>query len=294
MIEKKYIYSTLKYQHSALLGESLNIGVLIYFPFEDKIVFKYSKNLGRIKAIYDVISEKTIKHYLSQIESTVKNFSDYKSPFFDIDKDNFFDLFIEKNILPKDGSVLQFAESKQAFLNSRTIEETIAYLSNRFIFEVQKSHSFNNSLKEPQLTKKFYGYLSDLDFEKINSTDERFHKDYIVVNETGNEFNFEYAWQNGTLNLVKAISFDLKEARGLADKAYKNFGLFTDLKNEAIANNLRCDLLIGKPVSKDLYRDFDHAINLLRTLEKVDIIFEDEIENYSKIAIKALTVDLNK
>ena len=294
MIEKKYIYSTLKYQHSALLGESLNIGVLIYFPFEDKIVFKYSKNLGRIKAIYDVISEKTIKHYLSQIESTVKNFSDYKSPFFDIDKDNFFDLFIEKNILPKDGSVLQFAESKQAFLNSRTIEETIAYLSNRFIFEVQKSHSFNNSLKEPQLTKKFYGYLSDLDFEKINSTDERFHKDYIVVNETGNEFNFEYAWQNGTLNLVKAISFDLKEARGLADKAYKNFGLFTDLKNEAIANNLRYDLLIGKPVSKDLYREFDHAINLLSTLEKVDIIFEDEIENYSKIAIKALTVDLNK
>ncbi len=291
MIEKKYIYSTLKYQHSALLGESLNIGVLIYFPFEDKIVFKYSKNLGRIKAIYDVISEKTIKHYLSQIESTVKNFSDYKSPFFDIDKDNFFDLFIEKNILPKDGSVLQFAESKQAFLNSRTIEETIAYLSNRFIFEVQKSHSFNNSLKEPQLTKKFYGYLSDLDFEKINSTDERFHKDYIVVNETGNEFNFEYAWQNGTLNLVKAISFDLKEARGLADKAYKNFGLFTDLKNEAIANNLRYDLLIGKPVSKDLYREFDHAINLLSTLEKVDIIFEDEIENYSKIAIKALTVD---
>ena len=291
MIEKKYIYSTLKYQHSALLGESLNIGVLIYFPFEDKIVFKYSKNLGRIKAIYDVISEKTIKHYLSQIESTVKNFSDYKSPFFDIDKDNFFDLFIEKNILPKDGSVLQFAESKQAFLNSRTTEETIAYLSNRFIFEVQKSHSFNNSLKEPQLTKKFYGYLSDLDFEKINSTDERFHKDYIVVNETGNEFNFEYAWQNGTLNLVKAISFDLKEARGLADKAYKNFGLFTDLKNEAIANNLRYDLLIGKPVSKDLYREFDHAINLLSTLEKVDIIFEDEIENYSKIAIKALTVD---
>ena len=294
MIEKKYIYSTLKYQHSALLGESLNIGVLIYFPFEDKIVFKYSKNLGRIKAIYDVISEKTIKHYLSQIESTVKNLADYKSSFFNIDKDNFFDLFIEKNILPKDGSVLQFAESKQAFLNSRTIEETIAYLSNRFIFEVQKSHSFNNSLKEPQLTKKFYGYLSDLDFEKINSTDERFHKDYIVVNETGNEFNFEYAWQNGTLNLVKAISFDLKEARGLADKAYKNFGLFTDLKNEAIANNLRYDLLIGKPVSKDLYREFDHAINLLSTLEKVDIIFEDEIENYSKIAIKALTVDLNK
>lgn len=294
MIEDKYIYSILKYQHSALLGESLNIGMLIYFPFEDKIVFKYSKNLSRIKAIYDVISEKTIKHYLLQIESNVENLAERELSIFDIDKYNYFDLFIEKNILPKDGSVLQFGKSKQASLNSKTVQDTIAYLTNRFIFEVQKSHSFSNSLKEPQLTKKFYEYISDLDFEKINRGNEKFYKDYKVVNETGTEFNFEYAWQNGTLNLVKAISFDLKEARGLADKAYKNFGLFTDLKNEAIENNLRYDLLVGKPFSKDLYREFDHAINLLSTLDKVDIIFEDEIENYSKKAIQALTNDAVK
>ncbi len=294
MSENTYIYSILKYKHSALLGESLNIGVLIYFPYEDKIVFKYSKNLARIKSIYNVISEKTIKHYLIQIENSVKNIKVNELPFFDLNKYEYFDLFIEKNILPRDGSVLQFGQSKQASLNSTTVDDTVDFLTNRFIIDIQKGYSFNSSSKETDLNRKFYGYLSNLDFDKINSKDEKFYKDYKVVNETGTEFNFEYAWQNGTLNLVKAISFDLKEARGLADKAYKNFGLFTDLKNEAVENNLRYDLLVGKPLTKDLYREFDHAISLLSNLDKVDIIFEEEIENYSKIAIEALTADLIK
>ncbi len=294
MIHDKYIYSILKYQHSVLLGESLNIGVLIYFPSEDRIVFRYSKRLGRIKAIYDVISERTIKHYLSQIESSINTFDPCELPLFRIDKNNYFDLFVEKNILPRDGSALQFSPSKYASFSTRSIEETIESLTNRFILEIHKGPNTGQSFKESQLSKRFYGYLSNLNFEKINSSNEKFYKDYKVVNETGNEFNFEYAWQNGTLNLLKDISFDLKDSRGLADKAYKNFGLFTDLKNEAVENNFRYDLLISKPSSKDLYREFDHAVNLLSTLEKVKIIFEDEIENYSIKAIEALTIDFDK
>ena len=95
MIDKKYTYSILKYQHSALLGESLNIGVLIYFPFEDKFVFKYSRNLSRVKAVYEVVSEKTIKHYLFQIENSIKNLRTNEFSFFDKDKFDYFDLFID-------------------------------------------------------------------------------------------------------------------------------------------------------------------------------------------------------
>lgn len=292
MIDAKYTYSILKYQHSALLGESLNIGVIIFFPTEDKIIFKYSKNLTRIKAVYDVVSERTIKHYLSQIENSVRELTTNDFIFFDKDKFEYFDLFIDKFILPRDGSVLQFSKSKQSFLNNNDIEYTTNYLANRFLLEKEKNIAGGAVYKEPLLTKKFYGYLSELDFERINSNSDKFYKNYKVINETGNEFKFDYAWQNGTLNLVKPISFDLKESKGIAEKAYKNFGLFTDLKNEAEFNNLRYDLLVGKPESRELYKEFDHALNLLSTLDKVDIILEEDIENYSKKAIKALTIDL--
>ncbi|WP_130735471.1 DUF3037 domain-containing protein [Flavobacterium sp. J27] len=292
MKNKKYTYSILKYQHSALLGESLNIGVLIYFPFIDKFIFKYSKNLSRVKAIYDIVSEKTIKHYLIQIDNCIEKLNRNELLDFDIEKFEYFDLFIDKFILPRDGSVLQFSKSKQSLLNNDNIDFTISYLINKFLLEKERQNSVASITKEPLLTRKFYGYLSNLDFEKININSDKFYKNYKVVNETGNEFNFDYAWQNGTLNLVKPLSFDLKEPKSIAEKAYKNFGLFTDLKNEAETNNLKYDLLIGKPESKELFREFDHALNLLNTLDKVDIILEDDIEKYSKKAIKALTFEL--
>jgi hypothetical protein len=112
-----------------------------------------------------------------------------------------------------------------------------------------------------------------------------------LTNETGNEFKFDYAWQNGTLNLVKPISFDLKESKSIADKAYKNLGQFIDLENEAEENNLRYDLIIGRPSSKSLYKDYDHAISLLEKIKHASIIEEDKIKQYSLKAIKAITKD---
>ena len=103
-----------------------------------------------------------------------------------------------------------------------------------------------------------------------------------MENETGNVFNFDYAWQNGTLNLVKPISFDLKESKSIADKAYKNLGQFIDLENNAKNKNLRFDFILGKPSSKFLFKEYDHAVKLLEKIKFSEIIDEDEIEQYAK------------
>ncbi len=50
-----YTYCLLKYKHSPFLDESVNIGVLIYFGDSQRFSFKYSKNLSRIKSIYNNI-----------------------------------------------------------------------------------------------------------------------------------------------------------------------------------------------------------------------------------------------
>jgi len=287
MINNKYKYSILKYQHSALLGESLNIGVLIYFPYIDKFVFNYSKNLTRIKAIYDIVSEKTIKHYLSQIELRLRKFSS-EYELFEKDKYEYFDQFIDQFILPNDGSVLQFSKNRESYFYNQDIEYIISNLTNKYLFEKEKNIAGVTISKEPLILKKFYNYLSVLDLDHNTSLNHKFYKNYKVRNETGNEFNFEYGWNNDSLHLVKPISFDLKDSKNLADKAYKNFGLFTDLKNEAIINNLKYDLLIGKPESKELFKEFDHALNLLNMLDRVEIILEENIEDYSQKAITAI------
>lgn len=281
-----YKYCVLKYKHSPFLDESINIGLLIFFSNVGKFSFSYSKNLSRIKFIYDNVPERTIKEYLKQIDKRLEILSLKNDVFHKLEIDDL-SSFISKYILPFDGSVLQFSNYKtdyqQDFKND-FIEEIL--LNKYFIKDIK--HHFNQP-KEPELLHQFYNNLRGLDFNLINKDKKRFFVDYTVTNENGNEFKFDYAWQNGSLNLVKPISFDLKESKSIAEKAYKNLGQFIDLENEAKNNNLRYDLIIGRPKFKSLFKDYDHAISLLDKIKYARIIEENEIDNYSLKAIKAIT-----
>ena len=281
-----YKYCILKYKHTPFLDESINIGLLVYFSSEHKFSFTYSKNLSRIKNIYNNVPEKTIREYLKQIDNFVKKFTFREDLFQGTEIDNF-TAFISKNLLTVDSSVLSFSncrsevqyEFKNEFINN-------ILLNKYFIEDIKVPY---NQSREPELAKKFYDNLKDLNFELINKDDKKFYVDYTLVNETGNPFKFDYAWQNGTLNLVKPISFDLKESKSIAEKAYKNLGQFIDLQDEAIKKKLRYDLILGRPKDRSLYKEYDHATKLLEKLKHVELIEETGIKKYSEKAILAIT-----
>lgn len=286
MKNKYYKYCTLRYKHSPFLGESINIGLLIYFSNTGKFSFKYSKNLSRIKYIYDNVPEKTIKEYLKQIDKKLKGLNIENDLFHNMEMDDLAS-FLSKYILSKDSSILQFSECKHTLqydFNNDIIEEIL--LKKNLIDDIKH---ITNQPKEPQLIQEFYGYLKDLDFDHINKTKKKFFTNYMLKNETGNEFIFDYAWQNGSLNLVKPISFDLKESKSIAEKAYKNFGQFFDLENEAVSKNLRYDLILGKPSKRSLFKEYEHAIYLLENIKHAKLIEQDNIKQYSIKAIKAIT-----
>lgn len=280
-----YKYCILKYKHSPFLDESINIGLLVFYGNIGKFSFTYSKNLSRVKYIYNNVPEKTIKEYLKQIDKKIKNFSPNNDVFHKLEIDDF-SSFISKYLLPFDGTVLQFSNFKTEYqhdFKNEFIEEIL--LNKYFIDDIKLQF---NQPKEPELLQQFYKNLKGLDFNLINKDKTKFFIDYTITNETGNEFKFDYAWQNGSLNLVKPISFDLKESKSIAEKAYKNLGQFIDLENEAKKNNLCYDLILGRPKSKGLFKDYDHAISLLEKINYSRIIEENEINNYSLKAIKAI------
>lgn len=281
-----YKYSILKYIHSPFLGESINIGLLIYFSNTKTFSFTYSKNLSRLKLIYNDVPEKVIKEYLRNIEKKIISFDINNDVFHQYDIENI-DTFLEKYILPKDGSLLHFTKSRfynQLDFENSFIKETLQ--KNHFLDDIRLS---SNAPKEPELIGKFYSFIKKLDLKEATKNKKKFYHNYIVKNETGTEFKFDYAWQNGSLNLVKPISFDLKESKSIAEKAYKNLGQFIDLQNEAEKNNLRYDLIVGKPKSKSLFKDYDHAITLLEKIKYSSIIEEDQIKKYSVKAIEAIS-----
>lgn len=287
MTDKNYIYTILQYRHSEISGEAVNIGVLLYWPESNKFLFEYSKNLLRIKNIYNLSSEKIIKEYLKIIEKKCKRLQFNDILFWGKDINVDFADFVNKHIYIKDSSSLQFNEpvvSLNYFNDPLIVINNIAnkhYINAEIIKE-------KKILKEPILLKKYNDILIELGINKIPGIGIKFKKDFIVKNETGNQFKFDYAWQNGSLNLVKPLSFDLNDQKNIADKAYKNYGLFTDLKNEAVEQNLRYDLLLAKPQNNEFFKDYEHAIKLLGNLESVKLIHEEDIEEYSNYTYSQL------
>lgn len=285
-----YKYCILKYKHNAYIDESINVGILIYFGNTSKFKFFYSKNLSRIKYIYENVPERTIKEYLKQIDIQTKKLSNINLDIFHSIEIFDFKEFISKYFLPFDSSSLQFSKCKHEvqydFVN-KFIEDVLV---NKFL--IDDIRHISNQPKEPKLLQKYYSNLKNLDFEKINQKEKRFYIDYKLKNETGNIFTFDYAWQNGSLNLVKPISFDLKEPKSIAEKAYKNLGQFIDLENNAKDKNLRFDLILGRPTSKSLFKEYDHAVKLLEKIKFSNLIEEDEIVEYAKKTTFEITKNL--
>jgi Protein of unknown function (DUF3037) len=281
-----YTYCILKYKHSPYLDESINIGVLIYFNDTNRFSFKYSKNLSRIKSIYDNVPEKTIKEYIRQIDKHLRIHQEIKDNLFPLNDLNL-KTFLSRNILPNDSTVLQFSHFKTESLRGFKEEFIEKIISDKVFIDDVKPISHQQ--QEPKLISKLITNLKDSGLNNYKHQNNNFKEGYVLINETGSEFKFDIAWQNGTLNLIKPIGFDLKEGISILNKAHKNFGQFYDLQKEAIEKKLRYDLIIGKPKSKNLFKDFDHAINLLQKIENTNLIDEDNLKEYSEKVITAIS-----
>jgi hypothetical protein len=282
-----YTYCILKYKHSPYLDESINIGVLIYFEDTQRFLFKYSKTLNRVKSIYDNVPEKTVKEYIRQIDKHLNIYQNTLDSIFPLNDLNL-KSFLTRHILPNDSTVLQFSHFKTESLRgfSEDFIEKIV-LDNVFIDDIKVQ---NHQSQEPKIISKLLSSLKESGLNEYRHKTNRFQEDYVLTNETGNEFKFDIAWQNGTLNLVKPIGFDLKEGIGIANKAHKNFGQFYDLQIEAEKNNLCYDLILGKPTNKNLFKDYDHAVKLLLNIKNSRLIDADDLNEYSKKVIKAISI----
>ncbi len=282
MNELNYKYSVLHYKHSAVLGESLNIGVLIYFEQDNSLFFTHSSRLARLKSVYENVSEKSIKYYLKLIKSNVSKLGSNIDSFFISDIDNSFESFISNYILPRDGSALQFSKIRNNFQYDKSNKQIIDYLVSTYLFENTESRAN----KDYALAKKFYENIKKELGGDLNPN--LFQKNYKLKNDSGVEFRFNYAWQNKHWHLVKPLNFDLVDAKNISEKTHRNIGLVIDLEEKARDKDLKFDFLVGKPTKRELYKEYEHSLYLLEKFEYSNIIEEDNIKNYSREAINSI------
>jgi hypothetical protein len=290
MTNNIYKYSLLQYRHSQFLGEVLNIGVLVYYPSIPKLVFLKPEKLIRLKFAYPNVQEKTIKTYFKAFDERVDALNTKPELFSSIDSDASFAKLIHQEFLPEDSSSLQFGEIKKAiqFIDNLELIENQLYNLYFSVFE----HNISNyhRIDEYHLLTKYKNLIKEIGKDIYNKENKRLYFDYEIKPQDGKSFKFDIGWKNGSLNLVKPVSFDVARSETIQNKAYKFYGQFLDLESYAGHNNLRFDLLIAKPKRKELFKTFDNAIKLLNKPKHVELVESDDLVNYTKKTITAISL----
>jgi hypothetical protein len=256
----------------------MNVGVLAVFPEQCQIYFIYPERLTRLKAAYPNFPEKVLRSYFKGIQARIAQLN--KQPELFSNYQDSPETFINNEILIRDSSALQFSKLRNTVLYSDDlpiVANQIAqlYLSLYDFEETPKRHDDLYLVSEfkRQIKRK----VSDA--TKLN----------IQENFSVKEYRFPFAWQNGTLNLIDPVSFDLQKNDSIRRKADEQLGKLSRLQAFAIEKNANFDLLIARPKQSTLMDAYQSAIESLKDVKRVRLWHENQLEEYSNKTIDTIS-----
>jgi hypothetical protein len=284
-MNKQLIYSILQYKHSPVLGEAINVGVLFYFPDEKRKLYFHITDATRIKSIYRDFDSRYFNSILKLIRNNVEKYSDdlYAAKLLN---DNFKD-FIHTYLLKNDDSALQFSELYSVINVYSDVQKAVNEFSNLLLPLTLKKEIQIIKHNESYIIKKFKTRL----FSQHKELEEKVTKNYVVKTDELS-FKFEFAWQNGSLNLVHPLSFDLQDTQSIQRKTAEYCSYLNWLSKYTKENNCRIDLLLAKPQGSNLLNTYNKSIKLLKSVDSNNqVIPFEQIDDYSdKAAAYLLTV----
>lgn len=280
-MNKVFNYSILRYRHSYLLGEVLNVGILFYLPNKGEFRFLYPRKLQRLGNLYGDIDLNLIKDYQHAFERKAKKLSARlkQNPIIEINLES----IIHRNFLRENAGSLYFSEQKKAVEDPG--EETVdaIYRSYFDCYEISDGAE-----------RKDEGYIIDKvkkacrDYSIVN----KLTPDIVIGEEGKLQTKFPYGWKNGTLNLIAPVSFDVKEARTIEEKTFRWHGKLDILSDDIQRAKARVDLIITKPQERSLFNKYDEALKFLVRDGVSQVIEEEKIEAYVKDAARYLDSDI--
>lgn len=285
---KTFKYSILQYVHSELLGERINIGLIVFFPFDNNhTAFVFPEHLKRLKSVYPDLNEKKIKYFLETINDKINNKDKLErlhSTNFNIDDDFF--RFIDTEILKIDDSALQFSSLYESLLYTDNKQQIVNDLYLEFFnYYTIKSKPKPKYITESTITSRFINDLSS----RLNNFDKKVKRN-VTLGKADFKYTFDAQWQNGTTNYVKAVSFDIATANAIQQKSVNLFGSLSLLNGMEPLSNNRYDLIIAKPTLKSVFKDYDRALNIIDKAQVNKSIIEfDKLDAYTNQAIDYLS-----
>ncbi|MCC3152763.1 DUF3037 domain-containing protein [Hymenobacter sp. BT770] len=272
---KTIYFSLLKYVHSPFLGEEVNVAILLYFPEQERMEFRFPDSFRRIRQLYPDFSERQLKVYLTAFRKRVTQENSVLKPVPSLEQ---FTTFITRELLAVDATVLQFGPPKKALAHTSDTVEVAQQYYDTFFRAVQERPRHKD---DDFLRRQFNQLLA----QAAPAAAKLVLRDVEVPNSK-TSVKFDAAWQNGTFNYVKAISFDLVNPTEINRKSVYCHGWLDLVGKVPEIDNYRFDLLVAPPSRRELYGEYEKALNILNdTSAPKRIITEgQELVEYSEQA----------
>ena len=276
-------FNLLKYVHSPFLGEEVNVGILLCFPEQGRLEFRFPAKFKRLRHLYQSFSERQLLTYLSSFGKRVARANTELTTALSAEQ---YTAFITRELVPADATVLRFGSLTKAVAYPDDDPQQVADQYYELYFaETQPAPRAGQHKRDSFLISNFRRNLEAYDtgvFQLLRRN--------VEVQAAATAIRFDYAWKNGTQNFIKPISLDLADADEINRKAVYTHGWLHLLAPVAAAEKYRFDLLLALPSDRKLFPAFDKAVEILNaTAAPKQLITEGRrLEEYADNAARHL------
>lgn len=271
------IYSILQYRYSPVLDESLNIGVLFYFPNEKKKLYFYHTDNSRVKSAYSDIDTRLFNALLRLIKTKTEDYEINKK----VSMVDDFDDFIDNNILKRDDSIFQFSKLFKVWNVFHDTNTAINNYLRILLPQPKKNKRINN---EYYIVKNIKTKLKELPhhkLDKINFGQSIWFNDFKIKSD--------FCWKGEKTNFVIILNLDLANETSIQKKVSEYFGYLNYVKEYLYNNNSDIHLLLVKPKRNDLEAVYKKSRNFLSSVNSSPnefVFIEENADNYVDFLIK--------
>lgn len=116
-------FNLLQYVHSPFLGEQVNVGILICFPEQRRLEFRFPARFKRMRYMYQSFSERQLLTYLNSFGKRVARANSESNTAISPEQ---YTAFITRELVPVDATVLRFGPLTKAITHADDDPQQVA------------------------------------------------------------------------------------------------------------------------------------------------------------------------
>lgn len=267
-----YSFCFLRYVHDPLSAEFANVGVVLWAPQSQFLGFRFSSKFRRLSRFFQDFESGDYRQLVSRVGTQFERLqqeirSDQAILPFEHPPEHARDLALK--VVPQDDNALQWSLSSGGVTESPEKE-----LELLFHECVGRHYDANSRPRRDDGAVFRQVYSGAFEAPEVKPHIKEHRVEAPLASHT-----FEHAWKNGVWNVYQPLSFDLKRAEDIHEKAYR-WDSRTRYLGQA-AEQPSIHLLLGRPAEPSLKKAYGMAKDILFDSNKILLIEEDEATDFA-------------